>query len=130
MGLYTAEEIAGEETAASEAAESTASATSSTLLLGCEEGEIPAEAVEKAASEATGMLALPRVLSPSETTAASEAEKQQPVEEDDLTNEVLTFNTNCPECGAPAETKMKLTSKSTYVHCKVSRYKKVRQWGN
>ncbi|XP_007934696.1 zinc finger protein ZPR1 [Orycteropus afer afer] len=29
-------------------------------------------------------------------------------EEDDLRNEVLQFNTNCPECNAPAQTNMKL----------------------
>ncbi|KAF0886169.1 zinc finger protein ZPR1 [Crocuta crocuta] len=37
----------------------------------------------------------------------AEAPEQEP-EEEDLRNEVLQFNTNCPECNAPAQTNMKL----------------------
>ncbi|XP_023595734.1 zinc finger protein ZPR1 isoform X4 [Trichechus manatus latirostris] len=37
----------------------------------------------------------------------AEAPEEKP-EEDDLRNEVLQFNTNCPECNAPAQTNMKL----------------------
>ncbi|KAM9660004.1 zinc finger protein ZPR1 isoform 4-T4 [Trichechus inunguis] len=37
----------------------------------------------------------------------AEASEEKP-EEDDLRNEVLQFNTNCPECNAPAQTNMKL----------------------
>ena len=66
------------------------------------------------ASEATGMVALPRVLSASTSNSgkATLDEKQQPVTEDDLNliEEVLNFATNCPICGNPAETKMKVTS--------------------
>ncbi|XP_058302560.1 zinc finger protein ZPR1 isoform X1 [Hylobates moloch] len=36
-----------------------------------------------------------------------EAPAEKP-EEEDLRNEVLQFNTNCPECSAPAQTNMKL----------------------
>uniref|UniRef100_A0A2I3RN75 Zinc finger protein 259 n=1 Tax=Pan troglodytes TaxID=9598 RepID=A0A2I3RN75_PANTR len=36
-----------------------------------------------------------------------EAPAEKP-EEEDLRNEVLQFNTNCPECNAPAQTNMKL----------------------
>lgn len=104
LGLYTTEEIG-------EAGEEDSSTTSSTLLLRCQEGEVPDELEEKAAvgGEATGMVALPRVLSASRTAAASD-EKQQELDQD-LRDEVLNFPTNCPECGAPATTKMKLTSK-------------------
>lgn len=110
LALYTSEEIA----AAGEA-EDMSSTTSSTLLLRCQEGEVPDELLEKADSaeaEATGMVALPRVLSaaPLRPKAASD-EKQQELDPDDLRDEVLNFPTNCPECGSPATTKMKLTSK-------------------
>ncbi|XP_017378823.1 zinc finger protein ZPR1 isoform X2 [Cebus imitator] len=37
----------------------------------------------------------------------AEAPAEKP-EEEDLRNEVLQFNTNCPECNAPAQTNMKL----------------------
>ncbi|KAM6157666.1 zinc finger protein ZPR1 isoform 2-T2 [Rhynchocyon petersi] len=37
----------------------------------------------------------------------AEAPDEKP-QEDDLRNEVLQFNTNCPECNAPAQTNMKL----------------------
>ncbi|XP_047374013.1 zinc finger protein ZPR1 isoform X2 [Sciurus carolinensis] len=37
----------------------------------------------------------------------TEAPEEKP-EEEDLRNEVLQFNTNCPECNAPAQTNMKL----------------------
>ncbi|XP_040832925.1 zinc finger protein ZPR1 isoform X2 [Ochotona curzoniae] len=37
----------------------------------------------------------------------AEAPAERP-EEEDLRNEVLQFNTNCPECNAPAQTNMKL----------------------
>ncbi|KAK1342364.1 hypothetical protein QTO34_015128 [Cnephaeus nilssonii] len=37
----------------------------------------------------------------------AEAPEEKPQEED-LRNEVLPFNTNCPECNAPAQTNMKL----------------------
>ena len=74
--------------------------------------------VSAASSEATGMVALPRVLSASTSANSGKPtsldEKQQPVTEDhdlNLIEEVLNFQTNCPECGAPAETKMKVTSK-------------------
>ena len=67
------------------------------------------------ASEATGMVALPRVLSASTSNSGKPTldKKQQPVTEDSLNliEEVLNFQTNCPNCGAPAETKMKVTSK-------------------
>lgn len=33
---------------------------------------------------------------------------EEKAEEEDLRNEVLQFNTNCPECNAPAQTNMKL----------------------
>nr|XP_003418278.1 zinc finger protein ZPR1 [Loxodonta africana] len=33
---------------------------------------------------------------------------EEKLEEDDLRHEVLQFNTNCPECNAPAQTNMKL----------------------
>nr|XP_013011059.1 zinc finger protein ZPR1 [Cavia porcellus] len=33
---------------------------------------------------------------------------EEKLEEEDLRNEVLQFNTNCPECNAPAQTNMKL----------------------
>jgi hypothetical protein len=66
------------------------------------------------ASEATGMVALPRVLSASTSNSGKPTldKKQQPVTEDSLNliEEVLNFQTNCPNCGAPAETKMKVTS--------------------
>ena len=60
------------------------------------------------------MVALPRVLSASTSNSGKPTldEKQQPVTEDDLNliEEVLNFATNCPICGNPAETKMKVTS--------------------
>ncbi|XP_070659568.1 zinc finger protein ZPR1 isoform X2 [Bos indicus] len=37
----------------------------------------------------------------------AEAPEEKP-EEEDIRNEVLQFNTNCPECNAPAQTNMKL----------------------
>ena len=71
------------------------------------------------ASEATGMVALPRVLSASTSNSGKPTldEKQQPVTEDilNLIEEVLNFPTNCPNCGAPSETKMKVTSESLIV---------------
>ena len=61
------------------------------------------------------MVALPRVLSASTSNSGKPTldKKQQPVTEDSLNliEEVLNFQTNCPNCGAPAETKMKVTSK-------------------
>ncbi|XP_025321209.3 zinc finger protein ZPR1 [Canis lupus baileyi] len=38
----------------------------------------------------------------------AEAAPEEKPEEEDLRNEVLQFNTNCPECNAPAQTNMKL----------------------
>ncbi|KAF3823605.1 hypothetical protein GH733_007073 [Mirounga leonina] len=38
----------------------------------------------------------------------AEAPPEEKPEEEDLRNEVLQFNTNCPECSAPAQTNMKL----------------------
>ncbi|XP_022368936.1 zinc finger protein ZPR1 isoform X2 [Enhydra lutris kenyoni] len=38
----------------------------------------------------------------------AEAPPEEKPEEEDLRNEVLQFNTNCPECNAPARTNMKL----------------------
>ncbi|XP_045870689.1 zinc finger protein ZPR1 [Meles meles] len=38
----------------------------------------------------------------------AEAPPEEKAEEEDLRNEVLQFNTNCPECNAPAQTNMKL----------------------
>ena len=56
------------------------------------------------------MVALPRVLSASTSNSGKPTldKKQQPVTEDSLNliEEVLNFQTNCPNCGAPAETKM------------------------
>ena len=40
-----------------------------------------------------------------------EGYSEQPSEVEDLRNEVLTFRTNCPDCNAPAQTNMKVTSK-------------------
>ena len=45
---------------------------------------------------------------------------------EDLREEVLNFLTNCPECGAPADTKMKLTSK---LHLKSNNYCIVKNQG-
>ncbi|KAJ8280096.1 hypothetical protein GJAV_G00050490 [Gymnothorax javanicus] len=39
---------------------------------------------------------------------AEEGNEEEPGDEIDLRNEVLKFNTNCPECNAPASTNMKL----------------------
>ena len=39
-----------------------------------------------------------------------EEEEEDILDEEKLKEEVLSFPTNCPECNAPAETKMKLTS--------------------
>jgi len=99
---------------------STSSTTSSTLLLRCQEGEVDdddeaeTEKAASVASEATGMVALPRVLSASTSNSGKPTldKKQQPVTEDSLNliEEVLNFQTNCPNCGAPAETKMKVTN--------------------
>ena len=114
-------EVALEEKEAS----STASTTSSTLLLRCQEGEVGDEASLEgkaegaAAVEATGIdlldeVALPRVLSASTTSTAlgtqNPTEKKQQPQQLDLTDEVLNFPTNCPECSSPADTKMKVTS--------------------
>uniref|UniRef100_A0A4X2M2M1 Zinc finger protein ZPR1 n=1 Tax=Vombatus ursinus TaxID=29139 RepID=A0A4X2M2M1_VOMUR len=49
---------------------------------------------------------LKRVDSPFTFTEEPEEKSTDPVE--DLRNEVLQFNTNCPECNAPATTNMKL----------------------
>ncbi|XP_032283843.1 zinc finger protein ZPR1 [Phoca vitulina] len=38
----------------------------------------------------------------------AEAAPEEKPEEEDLRNQVLQFNTNCPECSAPAQTNMKL----------------------
>ena len=83
---------------------------------------------EKAGEEATGM-ALPRVLSAGRRAfgrtsstedveaamaAASNSAEQQESDSlltaEKLTEEVLSFPTNCPECNAPAATNMKVTS--------------------
>uniref|UniRef100_A0A8C7CEW3 Zinc finger protein ZPR1 n=1 Tax=Oncorhynchus kisutch TaxID=8019 RepID=A0A8C7CEW3_ONCKI len=41
--------------------------------------------------------------------ASNEEEEEKPINDiDSMRNEVLTFNTNCPECNAPASTNMKL----------------------
>ncbi|XP_024287809.1 zinc finger protein ZPR1-like isoform X2 [Oncorhynchus tshawytscha] len=41
--------------------------------------------------------------------AEDEEEEEKPINDiDSMRNEVLTFNTNCPECNAPASTNMKL----------------------
>jgi len=109
-----------------ELASSTASTTSSTLLLRCQEGEVgdeasleegKAEYSGKGCKEATGIdceVALPRVLSASTTSTAlgtqTTSEKKQQPQQLDLTDEVLNFPTNCPECSSPADTKMKVTN--------------------
>jgi zinc finger protein len=41
--------------------------------------------------------------------------KEEDKEKEDLKNEVLQFPTNCPNCGAPAFTNMKVTRESTPV---------------
>ena len=135
LGFYTDAEVNNRVNAEREAAEveqeekeasSTASTTSSTLLLRCQEGEVGDEAslegkAEGAlAAEATGIdllgeVALPRVLSASTTSTAlgtqtHPTEKKQQPQQLDLTDEVLNFPTNCPECSSPADTKMKVTS--------------------
>ena len=139
LGIYTADEVASKEAADDDpaaAAEDTelSSTTSSTLLLRCQEGEVTS-CSEEASSlaeqqkidgrEATGTqpeVALPRVLSATEameaasavsTTTPTTSDKQHGSSKltEDLREEVLNFPTNCPECGAPADTKMKLTSK-------------------
>ena len=145
LGIYTADEVASKEAADDDvaAAEDTelSSTTSSTLLLRCQEGEVTS-CSEEASSlaeqpqkidgrEATGTqpeVALPRVLSATEameaasavsTTTPTTSDKQHGSSKltEDLREEVLNFPTNCPECGAPADTKMKLTSKlPTYEH--------------
>lgn len=80
-----------------------------------DDDEAETEKAASVASEATGMVALPRVLSASTSNSGKPTldKKQQPVTEDSLNliEEVLNFQTNCPNCGAPAETKMKVTSK-------------------
>ena len=136
LGIYTADEIASKEAADDAAAEDTelSSTTSSTLLLRCQEGEVTSCSEEASSlaelqkidgKEATGTqpeLALPRVLSATEameaasavsTTTPTTSDKQHGSSKltEDLREEVLNFPTNCPECGAPADTKMKLTSK-------------------
>ena len=114
-----------------ELASSTASTTSSTLLLRCQEGEVgdeasleegKAEYSGKGCKEATGIdceVALPRVLSASTTSTAlgtqTTSEKKQQPQQLDLTDEVLNFPTNCPECSSPADTKMKVTSESFFL---------------
>ncbi len=110
--------------------DTTSSTTSSTLLLRCQEGEVCESAdFEKASAskdsgleKATGMK-LPRVLSNAlrQETWTTAQNKQQPASStvlpgnqpglENLADEVLNFPTNCPECGSPADTKMKLTSK-------------------
>ena len=119
-------EAAAEKQEAASASSTTASTTSSTLLLRCQEGEVG----DEKAVEATGTsdlhgldsleseVALPRVLSASTTstalgnhhTTASTSDKKQQPDSLDLTDEVLNFPTNCPECSSPADTKMKVTS--------------------
>ena len=134
LGFYTEAEVnntVNTEVASQQAeqekelASSTASTTSSTLLLRCQEGEVGDEASLEgkaegaAAVEATGIdlldeVALPRVLSASTTSTAlgtqNPTEKKQQPQQLDLTDEVLNFPTNCPECSSPADTKMKVTS--------------------
>ena len=41
---------------------------------------------------------------------ASNEQQEDSERSQNLQDEVLNFPTNCPECGAPADTKMKLTS--------------------
>ena len=138
LGFYTDAEVNNETETEAEAAveaakqeaasasSTTASTTSSTLLLRCQEGEVG----DEKAVEATGTsdlhgldsleseVALPRVLSASTTstalgnhhTTASTSDKKQQPDNLDLTDEVLNFPTNCPECSSPADTKMKVTS--------------------
>uniref|UniRef100_A0A8C0JLK8 Zinc finger protein ZPR1 n=1 Tax=Canis lupus dingo TaxID=286419 RepID=A0A8C0JLK8_CANLU len=48
-----------------------------------------------------------RTLQQEEMLGLQAAPEEKP-EEEDLRNEVLQFNTNCPECNAPAQTNMKL----------------------
>ena len=127
LGIYTNAEIEATESikpdsnadanADADMVSISSSITSSTELLRCQEGEV-ADEEEKAASgkaavafEATGIVGLPRVLSAA--TSAQNDVKQQSVETVlDLREEVLSFPTNCPECGSPAATKMKVTSKN------------------
>ena len=139
LGFYTEAEVnntVNTEVASQQAeqekelASSTASTTSSTLLLRCQEGEVGDEAsLEEGKAEysgkgceATGIdceVALPRVLSASTTSTAlgtqTTSEKKQQPQQLDLTDEVLNFPTNCPECSSPADTKMKVTSESFFL---------------
>ena len=45
-----------------------------------------------------------------EEPVLNKIEEEDIVDEEKLKEEVLSFPTNCPECNAPAETKMKVTS--------------------
>ncbi|XP_060016418.1 zinc finger protein ZPR1 isoform X2 [Lagenorhynchus albirostris] len=49
-----------------------------------------------------------RTLQQEEMLGLQAEEPEEKPEEEDLRNEVLQFNTNCPECNAPAQTNMKL----------------------
>ncbi|XP_036717039.1 zinc finger protein ZPR1 isoform X2 [Balaenoptera musculus] len=49
-----------------------------------------------------------RTLQQEEKLGLQAEEPEEKPEEEDLRNEVLQFNTNCPECNAPAQTNMKL----------------------
>eukprot|EP00069_Balaena_mysticetus_P005697 bmy_18241T0 len=49
-----------------------------------------------------------RTLQQKEKLGLQAEEPEEKPEEEDLRNEVLQFNTNCPECNAPAQTNMKL----------------------
>jgi hypothetical protein len=83
------------------------------------------ESEKASAFEATGIVALPRVLSGATKTTdvdlmqlqQQQQEQEQLLlrqlqeQEQDLKDEVLNFPTNCPECSAPADTNMKVTSK-------------------
>uniref|UniRef100_A0A8C5L4U8 Zinc finger protein ZPR1 n=1 Tax=Jaculus jaculus TaxID=51337 RepID=A0A8C5L4U8_JACJA len=49
-----------------------------------------------------------RTLEQAEMLGIQAEAPEKKVEEEDLKNEVLQFNTNCPECSAPAQTNMKV----------------------
>uniref|UniRef100_A0A8C6RFP1 Zinc finger protein ZPR1 n=1 Tax=Nannospalax galili TaxID=1026970 RepID=A0A8C6RFP1_NANGA len=49
-----------------------------------------------------------RTLQQAEMLGLQAEAPEEKLEEEDLRNEVLQFNTNCPECNAPAQTNMKL----------------------
>ena len=46
---------------------------------------------------------------------ASNEQQEDSERSQNLQDEVLNFPTNCPDCAAPADTKMKLTSKFIFI---------------